>query len=162
MCTSSSFFAFQDELNFISDLALKLKNENIKLYIRPYPLAPYSDVLALNEIKGIYVGLGNKINNGLEVFDTNHMLHKYLIIKNAKYVINLGTTFVFDAALVDSNTKIIQIIIPENSYGDLGKYSRGVHLTKYLHTGEVFDFESLNLSDVSFNYKNYLKEWLNN
>jgi hypothetical protein len=161
MCTSSSFFAFQDELNFVSDLALKLKLENIKLYVRPYPLAPYSDVLALNEIKNIYVGLGNKIKDGLEVFDINHMLHKYLIIKNSKYVINLGTTFVFDAALVNSDTKIIQIVIPENSYGDLGKYSRGVHLIKYLHTNEVFQFKELDINKANLYYKEYLFNWLN-
>jgi hypothetical protein len=162
MCTSSSFFAFQDELDFVKDLSLKLKIENIKLYVRPYPLAPHSDILALNQIKDVYIGLGNKIKNGLEVFDKNHMLHKYLIINHAKYVINLGTTFVFDAALVDSSTKIIQIIIPENSYGDLGIYSRGVHLTNYLHTDDAFNIESLNFSEVTYSYKNYLKEWLNN
>ncbi|QNM85772.1 hypothetical protein H9W90_01230 [Polaribacter pectinis] len=161
MCTSSSYFAFSEELRFVKDLALKLQREDVQLYIRPYPLAPYKDVLALQEIQNVKVGVGNKITDGLEVFSKAHMLHKYLIIKYAKYVINLGTTFVFDAALVESACKIIQIKIDMNTYGDLGKYSRGVHITKYLHTKDAFEFKSLEVNMANLSYKEYLINWLN-
>lgn len=162
MCTSSSYFAFSEELRFVNDLALKLNKENIRLYVRPYPLAPYKDVLALKEIENVKVGIGNKITDGLEVFNEAHMLHKYLIIKHAKYVLNLGTTFVFDAALVDSKCKIIQLKIDLNSYGDFGRYSRGVHITKYLHTNDAVSFDDFEIKKVNYAYKDYLIRWLNN
>ncbi|AUC79540.1 hypothetical protein CW736_09230 [Nonlabens sp. MB-3u-79] len=161
MCTSSSYFAFSEELRFVRDLALKLNREDVQLYIRPYPLAPYKDVLALQEIQNVKVGIGNKITDGLEVFSKAHMLHKYLINKYAKYVINLGTTFVFDAALVNSKCKIIQIKIDINTYGDLGKYSRGVHITKYLHTKDAYEFKDLEINKANSSFKEYLINWLN-
>lgn len=161
MCTSSSYFAFSEELCFVRDLAVKLNREDVQLYIRPYPLAPYKDVLALQEIQNVKVGIGNEIADGLEVFSKAHMLHKYLINKYAKYVINLGTTFVFDAALVNSKCKIIQIKIDTNTYGDLGKYSRGVHITKYLHTKDAYEFKDLEINKANLSFKEYLINWLN-
>jgi hypothetical protein len=160
MCTSSSYFAFSEELRFVRDLALKLNEENIRLYIRPYPLAPYKDVLALKEIENVKVGIGNKITDGLEVFNEGHMLHKYLIIKHAKYIMNLGTTFVFDAALVDSKCIVIQLKINMNAYGNLGSYSRGVHITKYLHTENSYNFDDLEINKVNNLYKEHLINWL--
>jgi hypothetical protein len=162
MCTSSLYYSFNEELSFVRDLAIKMTKENVKLYIRPYPLAPYNDMKELKKIENVYVGLGNKIKDGIEVFDLNHMFHKYLIIKYSKYVINLGTTFVFDAALVKSDCKIIQVVIEEKSYGNLGKYSRGTHITKYLHTDKALVFDDFNLERIGYDYKNYLKNWLNN
>jgi hypothetical protein len=162
MCTSSSYFAFAEEVKFVEDLALKLKREKITLYIRPYPLAPYADVVALQALGNVKVGIGNKIPDGLEVFSENHMLHKYLIIKHAKYVINLATTFVFDAALVDAQCKIIQLKIDRTTYGDLGRYSRGVHVTKYLHVQNTQGFVDFTLLNVDYTYKKYLNNWLNN
>ena len=162
MCTSSEYFAFSEELLFVKDLAKKLEKEKMILYVRPYPLAPLSDILALKEISNLKVGIGNKIKNGLEVFDENHMLHKYLLIKYSNYIINLGTTFVFDAALVDSNCIIIQLKIDKESYGDLGWYSRGTHITKYLHNKDAKDFNEFEISDATYSFKNYLIDWLNN
>ena len=162
MCTSSAYFGFSDELIFVCDLAKKLEKENVKLYIRPYPLAPFNDVLALKQIKNVKVGIANKICDGLEVFNEAHMLHKYLLIKHAKYVLNLGTTFVFDAALVYSECRIVQLKIDMSNYGDLGKYSRGIHITKYLHTDNAFDFSDFKLAMVTNLYKEYLINWLNN
>ena len=149
-------------LEFVEDLALKLKREKITLYIRPYPLAPYADVIALQKLGNVTVGIGNKITDGLEVFSENHMLHKYLIIKHAKYVINLATTFVFDAALVDSQCEIIQLKINRTTYGDLGRFSRGIHVTKYLHVHNTQYFVDFTLLNVDYSYKEYLNNWLNN
>ena len=71
-------------LVFVKKLAIATKKQNIKLYVRPYPLAPHSDISELRKIKNVYVGIGNKIEDGKEVFNLNHMLHKYLIIKKNK------------------------------------------------------------------------------
>jgi hypothetical protein len=161
ICCSSSYFSFSEELRFVKDLALKLDKENIKLYVRPYPLAPYNDVAALKEIENVKVGIGNKLIDGLEVFDISHMLHKYLIIKHAKYVINLGTTFVFDAALVHSKCKIIQLKIDMKTYGDLGAYTSGTHVTNYLHVSSTQDFINFNPLKGDNSFKKYLKNWLN-
>lgn len=161
MFTSSKYFAFEDEVVFVSDLAKKMSADNIKLYIRPYPLAPIEDVEKLKKIFNVIVGCGNILENGFEVFDKSHMLHKYLLIKKAKYVINLGTTFVFDAAIVKSNCKIIQLKIESDSYGNLGTYAHGVHMKNYLHNGLEMNFNEFALKDANFDYKKYLLEWLN-
>lgn len=160
MCTSSTYFAFKGELEFVKDLAQRISEGGYKLYIRPYPLAPYRDIEELENIKNVYVGLGNIIQNGKEVFDDCHMLHKYLLIKHVNYVINIGTTFVFDAALVESECKIIQIVIPKKSYGNFGKYSHGVHIEKYLHTNECIEFDKFDVKNIKDDYKDYLSDWL--
>ena len=160
MCTSSTYFAFEDELMFVRDLSKKVLEEGYKLYIRPYPLAPYKDKEELEKINNVYVGLGNKIKDGKEVFDNNHMLHKYMIIKYADYVINIGTTFVFDAALVESKCEILQVVIPKSSYGNFGKYSHGIHLEKYLHTNGCIEFDKLKITKSDNCYKDYLSGWL--
>jgi len=161
MFTSSKYFAFDEEVVFVSDLAKKMSNDNIKLYIRPYPLAPIEDVQKLKKIFNVIVGCGNLLENGFEVFDKSHILHKYLLIKKAKYVINLGTTFVFDAAIVNSNCKIIQLKIDSDSYGNLGSYASGVHMKNYLHNGLETNFDKFALKDANFHYKKYLIHWLN-
>tara|TARA_B100000780_G_scaffold254099_1_gene202018 strand:+ start:9555 stop:10802 length:1248 start_codon:yes stop_codon:yes gene_type:complete len=158
--TSSTFFAFEGEINFVKKLAIATKKQNIKLYVRPYPLAPHSDISELRKIKNVYVGIGNKIEDGKEVFNLNHMLHKYLIIKNTDYVINVATTFVFDAALVKSNCKIIQIKIKTNEFKDFGEYANGYHIKRYLSTSDSIYLNQLDFRLKDFTYKTYLRDWL--
>ena len=160
MFTASDFFAFNDELIFLKKLSIILEKQSIKLYIRPYPLAPISDNLELKKISNVYVGLSNDFNYGNEVFDESHLLHKYLIIKYSKYIINLGTTFVFDAALVDSNCKIIQLKIEKEKFNDLGKYANGYHLKKYLHTSNSTTLNNIDIKHTNTDFKLYLRKWL--
>ena len=114
----------------------------------------------LKKISNAYVGLFDNTKYGNEVFDESHLLHKYLIIKHSKFIVNLGTTFVFDAALVDSNCKIIQLKIDKEKFNDLGKYANSYHLKKYLHTSDVTSLNNINIKQTTQDFKFYLKKWL--
>lgn len=167
MCTSSDYFAFDGEVLFLRNLATLLIEKGYSLYIRPYPLAPSKDVEALSKIPNIKIGIANNIKLGNEVFDEEHLIHKYLVIYKSLGIINIGTTFVFDAALLDKEKIIIQLIVDNPQLGDFNNYSKGVHIKKYLHNEYSISFKDMKENNFSkeymnVNFRNKIKSWVLN
>jgi hypothetical protein len=164
MCTSSTYFAFEGEVKFLEELSAIISLTNYKLYIRPYPLAPKQDAERLQKLPNVIVGYYDNFHNGLEMLDEESMTHKYLIMKKAAAIINLGTTFVLDSALV--NDSIIQLFLSSDEYGDFSSFSKGVHIKKYLliegsqeYSGDTNDLLQI-IRDIDNQYAKRLRNWL--
>jgi hypothetical protein len=167
MCTSSDYYAFEGEVKFVKDLAEAVGATGKKLYIRPYPIAPIQDAEILNNINNVFVGLVSTVSNGANVLNEQENKHKYLLMKYSAAVINVGTTFAFDAALVGS--PVYQLQLHTEKYGIFSSYSHGEHIKKYLWNENNFSFEGeiQKLKEVfidskkSKNFSNYLINWIN-
>jgi hypothetical protein len=160
MCTSSTYTAFDDELLFVKELAKSVEKDGFMLYIRPYPLAPKSDMEKLKLIQNAVLGF-NDTSDGSDVLNKELLIHKYLLIKSSYGIINVGTTFVFDAVL--ANVPVIQIRVVSNQFKVFSDYTNGTHIRKYLlnqYSIEYSDQDSncLNIkSRLNFNYSNKIK-----
>lgn len=165
MCTSSKYYGFEGEINFLKILAHSLKSSDRKLLVRPYPLAPIHDINYLNDIDNIIISEINSCENGADVLNEEYLDHKYLSIIQAQAVINVGTTFALDAALC--NIPVHQIKITGNDFGNFSEYSRGEHIKKFLwlpFAYEIYkkqDLMSLNFnSDQAIQFSKSLKNWI--
>lgn len=166
MCTSSQYFGFKGEIEFVKDLAKSLMKSNEKLVVRPYPLSPLEDTKLLKSIPNIYVSYTDSLGDGKEIFNRFHNLHKFALLKYIVGVINVGTTFAFDAAMV--NCPVHQIILQNDSYGEFSPYSRGDHIKKYLWNEFSYRLDSKNFDIVldqsrgilcSTKLRNWLTQW---
>ncbi len=164
MCTSSGYFAFEGEIQFLKELSLGLANTGLKLYIRPYPLAPEADTEVLKKIPDSLLGYSALHKDGEDMFDDELMTHKFLLIKHAHLILNVGTTFVIDAALI--NDRIIQLSLETDKFKEFSLYSKGIHIRKYLagngakkYFGNPQEFSNI-ISDVNDSYAPKLRDWL--
>ena len=164
MCTSSAYFGFAGELEFVKELCKMLRNSAYKLYIRPYPLAPIEDKQKLEALDDkVYVGASISGTDGTEVLDEELQIHKYLIIKKSALIINTGTTFVFDAALCDR--PIVQVYFDPESDQDFHiTINKQEHLKNYLLNEHAVLYSPQNIltateaADMSFSRS--IKKWL--
>ncbi len=139
MCTSSDYYGFKGEIDFLRDLARELCKQDIILYVRPYPLAPREDTDILNAISGVHVGKLLSIEKGFDVLNRDVQIQKYYLIRQAKAVINIGTTFALDAALI--SCPVLQLKLLNDDFGSFSQYSRGGHIKKYLWIDASISYE---------------------
>jgi hypothetical protein len=169
LCTSSNYFAFSGEYKFIKDLASLLADTGLTLYLRPYPLAPKEDRKQLEKIPNVIVGLGTKTTAGGDVLNENAQNHKYLLIKNAHQVINVGTTFAIDAALCGTDVLQLRLDNPDlkNRYGDFFQYSQGLHIIQYFWTSnsisfhpEIKDLFTVENNETAHRFSKEMAKWV--
>jgi hypothetical protein len=164
ICLSSRYHEIQpSEIVFINYLIEILNETGLKIYIRPYPLAPISDLKEIIENGHVKIGVMKEYFNGSEVFDKSFLQHKIELIKNAKKVINVGTTFVFDSAFL--NTPITQLNLGK-SFDVFSEVSAYPHIDKYLNIGlnkiETNDSNFIRdqILNMDMSYLSYLKSFL--
>ena len=144
ICTSSTYHNVnKSELRFLEILIKLCKEESLPLFIRPYPLAPSKDLLAANTDSDlIFLDSSSTFKDGHEVFDANEINNKLYQIKNARAVVNLGTTFVFDAAAL--NRPVVQLRLGA-TFGAVSEISDYEHIATFLNNDlkELMDYEEL-------------------
>ncbi len=158
-----------DEILFIEYLSKILNNLGYRLYIRPYPLAPVSDIDPLTQIPNCKIGYLDDNGDAMHLINEQELHHKYLLLKYAHLVINIGTTFVFDAAYAGSN--ILQVQVTTDRFGSmLRKVSTYGHIAHYLNSS-IYTFKLLDDNEQIFTERIqsadkkhgvYLKNWLLN
>lgn len=144
VCTSSTYHNVnKSELRFLEILITLCKEENLPLFIRPYPLAPRKDLLAINTDSDlIFIDSRSTFKDGHEVFNANAINNKLYQIKNARAVVNIGTTFVFDAAAL--NRPVVQLRLGAK-FGTVSEISDYEHISSFLNNDlkELMDYEEL-------------------
>lgn len=138
MCTSSKYFGFTGEIDFIRALSEILRDSGFSLYIRPYPLAPTQDRGELEKMENVIIGNMKFFPDGLDVLDRESRLFKYLILKKCTAIINVGTTFALDGAVV--GTPIFQLRLEDDEFGEFSQYSRGYHIKRHLWTNNSIKY----------------------
>ena len=166
MCTASIHFGFEGELAFVRDLAAEVAAAGMRLYIRPYPLAPRADAERLAEASpGIHVGPSDDRLDGTEVFDEAATAHKLLVTRGARVVVNTGTTFAFDAALIGA--PVVQLYFDEDDGSDFAAtINRQTHLKNYLLTERAVAYRPGRLAEAlaraDRRFADELRDWLLN
>ena len=167
LCTSSTYLGFEGEVNFLRELARCVAASGLLLYLRPYPLAPASDGAVLADIPGTVVGTLSDDTNGMDVLNVDAQRHKYLLLQRATGVINVGTTFALDAAMV--GTPVLQLKLPQKAFGNFGRYSRGAHIQRHLWGDSTVKFaegEQLKIGELLLTHavatSHRLNSWINN
>lgn len=175
ICTSSSrnTKAYNGEMKLINDLIKYCKKLNLWLYIKPKPDGLDTEYDSLKSEKKVWIGIYGTGSEGLDMLDDEYHAYRYLLLKQAQYVVNVGTTFVLEAALVGA--KIVQLNILDNAnYYGFSNMMSNPHIQKYLNSSDfVIDCKSSSLTvnnallnqdteNISQCYSVELKKWLTN
>lgn len=167
--TTSSLnqFAHKGEMQLIDRLCSASANEGIDIYIKPKPNGVDGDYDIFKKNKNVIIGIYATDSNSMDLLDEEYNIYRYLLLKNAYLVVNVGTTFVLEAALAD--VPIVQLILREKSFDNFSIYSKNLHIEKYLHgnscvhigESDKISFDTQSLSKY-YAYSQRLKRWVEN
>lgn len=121
----------EGEMKLIDQLCWAASNLNENLYIKPKPNGPTGDYdIFKQKYSNVVVGTYASNPNSIDMLDEEYHTFRYLLLYYCKLVVNYGTTFVLEAALMDK--PILQLNLSSRHYGKFGEYSNNVHIRKYL------------------------------
>ena len=145
--TSSANIMHQGEMKLIKELCEVFEGTLYYLYIKPKPNAPNGDYDIFKSYKNVIIGIYADSALGSDILDSNYNIFRYLLLKYSNIVINAGTTFALEAAIVDKN--IIQLNLEEGNYFGFAKWCKTYHLSKYvLSLNGVFQFKGNNKTQL--------------
>ena len=165
MCGTSNFSSnnlFKGEKKLIKQIYKVCLKLNKNLYIKPHPHSDGKEFIFFKDQKKVKIGI-SAINNGYNyIFSDEDNFYKYKLLQKSNCIINVGTSFVLEAAQINKN--IIQIKL-NNSYGKFN--SNNYHIDKYLNNNkEIFDLTKYNIQNLekkilsSNNYYKNLSNWV--
>jgi len=140
ICTGSSLVRggayFNGEKKLIKILAEESAKRNKMLYIKPYPFFGSHDFSFLRTFQNVHIGIGESFgaNNFVHAYDDDQLIYKFKLIEGATKIINVATTLVLEASLINEN--IVQIDIVDDILGSFRKYSENYHVKRYLNQSE--------------------------
>ena len=149
----------------IRELCEALEGSDYYLYIKPKPNAPRGDYDEFNIYNNVLVGIYSEDSSGSDILNQGYNIFRYLLLQKAYVVINAGTTFGLEAALVGK--RIIQLRLREGDYKGFAKWCRTYHLQNYvLSLDGVFDYnnkksqllDEIENGDMSFSKQ--MKSWV--
>ncbi|MDY7394205.1 hypothetical protein UMM65_03050 [Aureibaculum sp. 2210JD6-5] len=166
--TSSAGIMHQGEMLLIDLLCKAFNDSNYYLYIKPKPNAPKGDYDEFKKYKNVIVGIYSNNSTGSDMLDDNYHIFRYLLLKESNHVINAGTTFALEAALMDKN--IVQLDMKIDGFLGFDKFCKTYHLNKYiLSLPGVFKINEKNylnlLDEVKTDnniFSSKLKNWITN
>ncbi|MBJ2174582.1 hypothetical protein JBL43_10065 [Aureibaculum sp. A20] len=166
--TSSSGIMHEGEMKLIDLLCKVFNGSNFYLYIKPKPNAPSGDYDQFKNYKNVIVGVYSNNSSGSDMLDNNYHIFRYLLLKESYHVINAGTTFALEAALMDKS--ITQLNMNIGDFLGFDKFCKTYHLNKYiLSLPGVFKISNHNYLDLLDEVKKgenifslKLKSWITN
>lgn len=144
ICTYSSYSRsdlFDNELKLISKIKEEVDRSGKNLYIKPHPHYSINDFNSLPQSQNLQIGIGATNNGANYIFTDDDQYYKIQLLKNAERVINVGTTLVLEASMLNAN--VYQLLISEENYGGFARACGNYHIKKYLNNHE----EVFNLSE---------------
>lgn len=155
------------EMELISDLVAATHEAGLFLYIKPKPNGPIGDYDAFAKMRHVIVGRYSSDISAIDMLRDEYHVFRYLLLQRARVVINVGTTFVLEAAL--ARTPIIQLDLRGGRFGNFSSLSKNVHLQKYLlnlptvpHAGDTQKLGQAILLKQGQAFGPLLREWLIN
>lgn len=137
VCTGSSLVRggryFDGERRLIAALAREAGRRGRRLFVKPYPFYDPREFDFLRGLPAVHVCPG-EIPGGRRfqsAFSDEQLHYKVRLIEGARATINVATTLVLEAALV--NPAVAQIRIEDDVFGRFGKWSRNHHVRTYLN-----------------------------
>ena len=174
ICTYSGYSKgdlFHNELKLIAKIKEQCDKAGKLLYIKPHPHYSASDFDSLSSSRNLRVGIGATNNGTNYIFTDDDQYYKIQLLKNAEKIINVGTTLVLEASLLNEN--VYQLKIDSSRYGSFARACENYHIAKYLNSySEIIDLtcgdesekiEKLMKEDKGSNhYAAQIKKWLFN
>ena len=161
--SSQNSFAHQGEINLIENLCQETQGLGIKLYIKPKPNGSVGDYDEFKKYTHVIIGPYARNVNAIDLLDDNYNIYRYLLLKYSYLMINVGTTFGIEGALL--NIPIMQLILDDEMYKGFAQYSKNPHIEKYLHNQnciQITKLKSEHFSQINqfIDYSKDLKKWL--
>ena len=173
-CTTSlaNEYVFAEEFKFMEDLAQFCLDEGIFVYLKPKPGGREGELSLLEKFPNVVLGLSGN-GTGEQMLSDDYHIYRYLLLKNTKLFVNLGTTFSLEAAMM--GCPIFQLSPSDMHPSDhLIDYSNNPHLKKYFYSnencfsynGEFADISSQllaafnGISEKPAEFSRYLRSWL--
>ena len=172
ICTYSGYSKgglFDYEIMLIQKVLNACKKEGKLLYIKPHPHYNKSDFDSLENSELIRVGIGATNNGHNYIFTDDDQFYKIQLLRNAERVINVGTTLVLEASILNEN--IYQLKINSDNFGSFARACRNYHIKNYLTCySDIIDLTSGDTQEKLDKiiqepkgtnlYSKNLKEWL--
>lgn len=163
--TSSLGIGHEGELKLIDDFCRVIEGTQYYLYIKPKPNGPQGEYNVFKKYSNAIVGIYSSNSDSRDMLDEDYHSFRYLLLNRSELVINAGTTFVLEAALMDR--KILQLKLEGNYFGKFTAYSNNLHLTKYILNNPFVHIYKGNLETLKdaikhadYKFKNYIKPWI--
>ena len=135
ICTYSNFSGsefFSKELFLIKEIAKICSRSNKLLYIRPHPHCRGDEFKSLYEYGCVFIGR-TVLDSGFNcVFSEKDQVFKMLLLRQAELIINVGTTLVLEAALL--NESILQIDLDTEVFEGFARASNNYHIKTHLNS----------------------------
>ena len=148
---------FEEELEVFKIIAENFIDLPITFYIKPKPL---SNFITINDFpKNCILGYddGDSNVNKKLLIDHDYSNYRAFIIKKAKLILNIGTTFVLDASFAKTNILQLKISNKKN-WHNLTESCKNYHQEQYLYTKDNFfdirskdDLKKINIEKYIYN-----------
>lgn len=163
--TSSNGIEHNGEMSLIKDLCDAAQSSDFILYIKPKPNGPVGDYECFKNIENVMVGLYSSNPDARDMLDEEYHTFRYLLLEMCDTVINAGTTFVLEAALMDK--KIVQLNLTGKKFGKFTDFINGYHLKNYIlcnpFTFSYSDNSSLlrkGIENANMDFSSHIKPWI--
>lgn len=164
--THSKGIGHNGELDLIKDLSNIFEDSSYKFFIKPKPLGAKGDYDKFSSLKNTIIGLYSSDPNAYDILDEKYNIYRYLLLKKSTIIINAGTTFAMDAALLDK--PVIQLHLKNKNYGDFADFCNVYDVKQYILKHGGIEFDKSLMADFlekieSFKYIEFsqkLKKWI--
>ena len=133
ICTYSKFSGkdfFHKELFLIEEL-LRICTEKEKyLYVRPHPHFIGNEFEKIKDSTYLYIGKTAQNASYSCIFKNEDQIFKIKLLQKADLIINVGTTLVLEASLL--NEKIVQLNLNYEEFYGFSRVCRNHHIKKFL------------------------------
>ena len=138
-CTTSSLgLKHSGEIKLINDLVDIFKDSKYLFYIKPKPNGAKGDYDQFNSLKNIKVGMYPNDSNAFDMLDEKYNIFRFLLLRFSKTIINAGTTFAIDAALMAK--PVVQLRLNTKEYLGFDDFCNVYDVKEYIlkHGGIEF------------------------
>jgi hypothetical protein len=163
--------AFQGELALVKDIRDYCAEHHIRLYIKPKPNGMPDEFAVFAGDAAVQIGPYGTGSSNLQLLDAEYHLYRYALLKQARLVINVGTTFGLEASLVGA--AVLQLRLDNRKkFGAFQELCSNPHVVRYFladrpyrtYTGSRSSmeklFEEAMTSSVARDYSAGLRQWI--
>lgn len=133
ICTFSNFSGgniFSDEKKVIARLVEIAQKKKEFVYIKPHPHGKRDELHSLLSYDNVRIGIPATYSGMNYIFTDEDQYYKYLLLKNAKKIFNIGTTLVLEASIL--NDSIYQLDGSDSDWA-FANSCNNYHIKKYLN-----------------------------
>lgn len=157
ICTYSNFSGenlFEKELLLIEKILSICEKNGRYLYVRPHPHFIGNEFDTLKKSSYLFIGKPVHKSSYSCIFNSEDHIFKIRLLQKADLIINVGTTLVLEASLL--NKRIVQLSLNDKEFCGFSKACKNYHISNYLLKNK--DTININLENLKTLEKHILNE----